>query len=58
MDTLTKEKIIANRKLLKQNAPVIYQLFVARKLNRESRSTVMELSKQQDSKTPHATDLH
>jgi hypothetical protein len=31
LDQLTKEKIIARRKLLQQNAPIIYQLFVAKK---------------------------
>jgi len=31
MDTLTKQKLLMARQLLKQNAPVIYQIFVAHK---------------------------
>ena len=40
MDILTKEKIIEHRKLLQKNAPVIYQLFVAKKLYKPSITAV------------------
>ena len=40
MDTLTREQIIAHRKLLQKNAPIIYQIFVAKKLYKPSITAV------------------
>ena len=40
MDELTKQKLLMARRLLQKNAPVIYQLFIAKKLYKPSITAV------------------